>query len=148
MKSLQAYSIIAGAVCVALIDGWVKFLAISQFAGLKHVAGGFGLTLHKNPGIAFDIPIPIWIIAPITLVIGLWLVAFAKRHWLADQKPAALAAMSIIIGASGNLLDRLINGFTTDYILLFGVTVINLADILIVVGISMLLWYTRDKKAH
>jgi len=44
------------------------------------------------------------------------------------------------------LIDRFVNGFTTDYIIIFSRSVINLSDVLIVAGIIALLWYTRDRK--
>ena len=60
----------------------------------------------------------------------------------------SVLAVTVILGAVGNLADRIINGFTTDYILLFGHSAINLADLLIIFGILGILWYTRNKKAR
>ena len=49
------------------------------------------------------------------------------------------ALLTLILGASGNFFDRVMNGYTTDYLLLFGRSIINLSDILIVLGVLLLL---------
>ncbi|MDQ5952107.1 MAG: hypothetical protein QG626_234, partial [Patescibacteria group bacterium] len=53
----------------------------------------------------------------------------------------ALGALAAVVGAIGNATDRLINNFTTDYIILFRTSAINLSDILIVIGILAVIWY-------
>ena len=98
--------------------------------------------LHRNPGIAFDIPVPLAIVLPITAVICIAFARVAYKQQNANPSQA-LAALAAVIGALGNGLDRLINGFTTDYIILFQTSAINLSDVLILLGIVGVLWYDR-----
>lgn len=134
-------------IVVAAGDAIFKYLAIQYLPEFKpEINHFFDLLLHKNPGIAFDIPLPLPLIVTLTIIITLALTIFIKRNWRANSS-ASLAAIMIIMGAIGNMFDRLINGFTTDYIILFGQSVINLSDILIISGTILLLWYTKNKDA-
>jgi lipoprotein signal peptidase len=54
----------------------------------------------------------------------------------------------IVAGALGNLFDRWLNGFTTDYIILFRTSAINLSDVLIVVGMLAFLWYHKGNPSE
>lgn len=147
MTRASSYIAIVLAALIALADGWLKALIISRPPQSGGRSGFIDVILHKNPGIAFDIPLPISIIAPLTVIICLWLGILVHRHWR-TQRQVSVLAVTVILGAVGNLADRIINGFTTDYILLFGHSAINLADLLIIFGILGILWYTRNKKAR
>jgi signal peptidase II len=131
--------------CIALADGWMKYIALKN---LPNTEGSLNpiidITLHKNPGIAFDIPIPFLVIATITIIIIIALGFYIHKNREKNPINAAFAG-TIIIGSLGNLIDRAINGFTTDYILIGGRSVINLADILIVTGVIFLILYTERK---
>ncbi len=99
--------------------------------------------LHKNPGIAFDIPLPLSIIVAFTILVC---IVLARYAWSAWPKSARISAFSVMIiaGALGNMIDRITNGFTTDYIILFERSAINLADVLILFGTAAILWYSRN----
>ncbi|MEK9155093.1 MAG: signal peptidase II [Patescibacteria group bacterium] len=131
-------------IVVSLLDGWLKCIAINTFpdestATLHPI---LSLALHRNPGIAFDIPIPLWFIAPLTIVVIALLVERAVR--LRKTIPiVSLALLSVILGANNNLVDRLINGFTTDYLILFRTSAINLSDVLILLGSFTIVMYTE-----
>jgi signal peptidase II len=100
------------------------------------------LVLHKNFGITFNIPIPLWIIIPVTSIIVLFLIqrAIATR---ASQPIIALGYVSIIVGAVNNLCDRVIHGWTTDYLMLFHTSIINGSDVLIFLGAAIILGSTH-----
>lgn len=103
------------------------------------------LLFYKNYGIAFSIPIPVSISITIsTLLIGYFTLAAARQA----LEPASLAASAVIVGALSNLYDRLTLGYVVDYILLFGRSAINFADILIIVGIFLFIWYTDVITKH
>lgn len=144
MKKAQ---ILIGASCVAAFaDAVLKSIAIKRFPeeGIRFdFPIGFGL--HKNPGIAFDIPIPLPIIIVLTIAITGYLTYFTYKHW-EHNKAGSAAALMVIIGALGNMFDRIINDFTTDYIILFNRSAINLSDILIILGIIFLLRYSENKE--
>ena len=96
------------------------------------------LGLHKNPGILFDIPVPqplLWVVTIILIVI---LGRIAGRERIRNPR-AALGALITIVGAMGNFIDRLTNGFTTDYLLLWGGSAVNLSDLVILGGLFVLI---------
>lgn len=127
---------------VTLADIVVKYIAVTSFPTEEAAAFPFGLALHKNPGIAFDIPVPLWIIIPITGILMTGLARIAVTSWSHTPR-VSLSAITMFLGAGDNLIDRLLNGFTTDYLILFSTSAINLADVLIVLGAISLLSYTH-----
>lgn len=129
---------------LGLLDVVIKVYAINNFpeeqaATLQPV---LSLALHRNPGIAFDIPIPLSLVIPLTLVVcaGLGWLIYTKRYSKPEQ---ALSGLAALIGALGNAGDRVIHGFTTDYLILFKTSAINLSDVLIVLGILGVIWYDK-----
>lgn len=92
--------------------------------------------LHKNYGVAFDLPVPLWIVIPLTLFVLILLTREARRE---KENATKLFAYTLIaVGAIGNLIDRIAYGFTVDYLILFAKSAINLSDVMIVVGIVWL----------
>lgn len=142
----KAISIIGFSFVIAALDAVLKYLAIKR---LPEEGGRFdsiiGFALHKNPGIAFDIPIPSPIVIGITLAIILIMAIFAERQIRKKHFMIGAVTIMVIMGSLGNMADRVINGFTTDYIILFNRSAINLSDLLIIFGIIVLLVYTKDK---
>ena len=130
---------------VAALDGALKYVAITSFPPENGPALSpiLALVLHKNPGITFDLPIPFWIIVPITVLIIFGL-AYQARSLTNTQPRVALGIIAVIIGAVDNFIDRMVNGFTTDYVMFFKTSVINLADVLIFLGAIMILVYYRS----
>lgn len=129
---------------VGILDAVLKLHALMYFQDeqVAKLQPFLSLALHRNPGIAFDIPIPLSVVLPITLIIcGVfsWLV---YKRW-ASNTPQALAAFAAVIGAVGNGIDRLLNGFTTDYLIFFKTSAINLSDVLILLGIIGVIWYDK-----
>lgn len=132
--------------CLAVIDALGKWWAIGHAgpASSSAISPLVAFALHKNPGIAFDIPVPFFIILPLTLaIIILFGNYFGKAALAKNNLPEALACFMVCMGALGNFLDRFVNGFTTDYLILFHTSAINISDILIVVGMALFLWYHK-----
>jgi signal peptidase II len=75
------------------------------------------------------------IITASILFLGALIIAFIKSK----NHKIKRALIFIIIGAVSNLIDRLIYGAVLDYITLFGIAFINLADLLIFIGILRIL---------
>lgn len=93
----------------------------------------FGLEQFHNVGIAFNIPLPLWLILPLTLIFLIVLFWWVKQNARPSWAYAAIA-----LGALSNAFDRIFYNYTVDYWrILTGI--INLADILIVVGLLFLL---------
>lgn len=143
-----AVAVGAIAVAVALLDGVLKYIAITRFPGDDGVlTTPIALALHKNPGIVFDISIPRVVILPLTVAICAFLLIHAKKQWRTAPK-RSIALIIIIVGAIGNGIDRLVNGFTTDYLIFFTRSAINLSDILIITGVFCYLYYSRNKPSE
>lgn len=132
---------------IVLADEWVKRWALSHLPGESELtdAGIVSFAIHKNWGIAFDIPFKMPLIILTSALIGAALLYVAYRDW--HEKPTiALSALMIVLGATGNLYDRLAYGFTVDYVILFGRSAINVSDVVIVAGVVLLLHASRVSK--
>lgn len=145
MTKKTAVIICAALFAVAVIDGGFKFFAIHHFApDTSPMAWPIAGALHKNPGIIFDIPLPLEIIIPCTVVVCIALLALAyQRRARAPQE--SLALWAVVCGAAGNAVDRAVNGFTTDYIIFFQRSAVNIADILIIAGAIFYLYYSSNR---
>lgn len=93
---------------------------------------------HRNYGISFNIPLPLLLTVLITLGVlagALYYVTKKSERNLAD-----LIGLGLLLGgALGNLVDRLWLGFVRDWLLLFGRSAINLADIFVLSGLFLLI---------
>lgn len=126
---------------VEITDIFMKRLALERapLAELTHLKPLIDFALHKNPGIAFDLPLPFFIILPLTLAVCSVFSYFAFVQ--TSSSLIKLSSIMVIVGALGNLIDRALNGFTTDYLILFKTSAINFSDVLILIGMLSLLWY-------
>jgi signal peptidase II len=97
-----------------------------------------GWEYFNNPGVAFSLPIPQWIILSITPGALLLIILFCVHSYSAKQNTYAFASLLIFCGALSNYIDRVIFGVTIDYIRI-ATGVINIADVLITVGIIIFL---------
>jgi signal peptidase II len=134
-----------GILLTALLDGVLKYFAITRFPleTDPNLSPILSFALHKNPGITFDLPIPFAIILPISALIILGL-TYRAREIFTTQPRVALGMIAVVLGALDNLIDRAINGFTTDYLMILKTSVINLADVLILLGAVIILVYYKN----
>ncbi|MBU0625159.1 signal peptidase II [Patescibacteria group bacterium] len=101
----------------------------------------FKFKLFYNEGIVFSLPVPNWIYLPIALAI--FLIFIILLRWATKHDPASiLGLLFIILGAFSNLLDRFIHEATIDYLLFFDRSAINIADIMIIIGVIL---FVRSK---
>lgn len=127
------------------LDRWLKVLAI-QGARFNLLGEIFKFEFAKNFYIAFSLPLyGAWLNAVILIII-LSLIYYIIRSWRAGSRGAALCLFAVVLGASSNLFDRLKYGYVVDYLDLKYFTVFNLADIMIVAGITGLLVSLRIKE--
>ena len=104
--------------------------------------GAFEFTRHQNFGIIANIPLPLFLIVAVSAVI-LVLIAFGFIRAVRRRELREAAALTLILaGAVGNLWDRLQWQYVFDWILFFGRSAINLADVWIGIG---LIWYLVDR---
>lgn len=134
---------------LVLLDEWLKAKALQELPleGSLLDPGVLAFAIHKNFGIAFDIPFKLEFVIIFSVIIGFFL---ARIAWQNRQRhpDITFACSTIIIGALGNFFDRIYYGFTVDYIILFGRSAINFSDIVIVSGVVLLLLSSRRGKKH
>ena len=133
------------AVLVA-IDQTVKWAVEKYlpFQEMVEVLPVLALFYTKNQGIAFSMLSGLnekWLIALMLVVIGFVATLWARstpQRWI-SQNGFAL----IVAGAIGNLIDRAVNGYVVDYILVhtnnWYFAVFNLADSFITVGAAAII---------
>ncbi|MFH1712418.1 MAG: signal peptidase II [Patescibacteria group bacterium] len=145
MKRETAIALSIVCVSIGVVDAILKYFAIKRLPEEGSLLNSMiDFALHKNPGIAFDIPIPLGLVILLTLIITALLIRYAVRAWQSDPG-RTFASIMVIIGAVGNMIDRFINGFTTDYIILFRTSAINLSDVLIILGTILILYYSESR---
>ena len=126
-----------------IVDRLLKYFSIGFLNHRSLLCPFLGWYPSANRGIAFSIPVP-----PI-LVIIFSLIFIAALFWIYRRDTDKLRRMFIVyilLGAVSNIIDRLAYGHTLDYFLLV-VSVINIADILIVGGVAGYIFFqTRTTK--
>lgn len=148
LRALDPPSPVAVATLLAGI-GWVadqatKVLAVEALGAGRRIElpGPLYLELAFNPGAAFGLPIPWWVILAITLVV-LALVVRWVSHATTLLEPAALGLLAA--GALGNATDRLLRphpdglgrGEVVDWIGSTFWPTFNVADVCITVGFGL-----------
>jgi len=132
----REHYILIGVFCI-FIDQILKHIArLFDDTTLYIIPQILGWEYYENPGIAFGIPAPHTIIIPLTIVIigmGVWYVNKKSR-----TSKELFGITLIIAGALSNLIDRISYGVTIDYIRIL-TSIINVADICIILGVYLLL---------
>jgi len=146
---LLVASIVGG---ILFLDQVTKTLIAQSLEIGQHVpilAGFFDLTHMRNPGAAFSFlaQAPEWFRQPFFLVAtGVAIVALLFFILYAQEEGPLLvvAAASILGGAIGNLIDRLLYGEVIDFLLFYwrdwAWPAFNVADSCITLGVVGLLW--------
>lgn len=127
------------------VDQITKYIARTNLAAgdIDIIPGVLQLHLLFNAGAAFSIltgkNIFFYIITPV--VVAVIIVLFIKLPFEERFLPMAFALASIVAGAIGNYIDRLIFGKVTDFIYfsLINFPVFNVADIYVTLSVIFLL---------
>ncbi len=101
--------------------------------------------LHYNPGVIADIAIPMVIVITVSIIVLALCVAWLRQTWIKAQWGTVTGIIILMFGAIGNLTDRIVDGYTTDYLLLAGGSVVNISDGLILLGIIWILFAGRKQ---
>lgn len=134
-------ALVSVAAAALLADQLTKQIVVRQleFGESIEVFGPLSIHHVRNSGIAFGL-FSTWASA-VTLLTGLavvWMVGFFARA--GARHPVLPVALGLLIGGSaGNLVDRLRLGHVTDFLDLSYWPAFNLADMFIVVGVTILL---------
>ena len=130
-----------------ILDRFLKFLAINNYfqKPIVIIKDLFKLNFIPNKYIAFSIPLTgVWLNALISiLIIGLLFYFF---YLYKKNKTQAVVLSFVILGAISNLADRINLSYVIDYLDLKYFTVFNVADAMIVCGITLLLFFNIKNK--
>lgn len=143
---------------VIALDQGSKFLAVRYLAPsgpATLIPGVLGLRYAENTGMAFSMFAGrSWLLGlcSLGLLVLAWL--FLRRYELG--KAAGAAAMLMLGGAVGNLVDRFFTGYVVDMfeVLLFRFAIFNVADVALTLGAVLLgitiLWMPKEwrEKKH
>jgi signal peptidase II len=134
------------AAVVVFADQIVKKHFLSLGSDYHHtiITNVLELIRHENTGIVANLPLPLPLTIGVTAVIMAAIAVAISRSFHMIE---TVALAQIFGGALGNLIDRLTRGFVFDWILLFGQSAINIADIAIVEGVLLFMgWKWFEKK--
>ncbi len=93
------------------------------------------ITQHVNYGATFNAPVPVWVLVfSSTAFLSWFLITFFRFSWWWQHRGALFSAGILIGGAIGNLADRIRLGYVRDWILIGNLSVLNLADLAIILG--------------
>lgn len=132
---------------LVLLDEWIKYISLQRLPleGALLDPGVVAFAIHKNFGMAFDIPFKMPFIICISFIIGIALFNIAYQKWNTDPF-ISFSSLFIIIASLGNLFDRIVYGFTVDYFIFFGRSAVNISDFLIITSVLLLLFSSRQRK--
>jgi signal peptidase II len=133
---------LVGAVFLLSFDRFLKTWALTCQGDPIPLVGSFlNLAPAKNPYIAFSLPIGGMAVILLTAAIILGIGFFYYRLALKRQYLLMPALTFLLLGAISNFYDRVKHGFVIDYFDLDYFTIFNLADVMIVLSVSMLLFH-------
>ncbi|MCI0479070.1 signal peptidase II [Candidatus Uhrbacteria bacterium] len=142
---MRAAGLVVLAAGLVAADRYTKILMMAHpEAGASFsVPGCIESVSHANHGIIANIPLPLPVTVAISLVVIGIVLATGVRSLMRGDIHETTALVFVLAGAVGNLWDRLQWQYVFDWILLFGRSAINLADICIGIGI---LWYVLGRR--
>ena len=139
------YLIFGLSVAIAVIDYILKILVINNLkpvGSAEVIPGLFSLKYVENRGAAFGMLSNarwVFILFTIAIIIGLIILIIRKRI---KSKLFNAAAILIIGGGLGNLVDRIFYGYVVDYLSIsFFPPVCNFADYCVTVGAALMIVY-------
>ncbi|MFA5061632.1 MAG: signal peptidase II [Patescibacteria group bacterium] len=125
------------------LDQTLKWLALHSWSQ-PHIFNNFGWQPFFNKGIAFSLPISntltIILTVPMIFLIGI----LCYREYNRNKMIPMLGWSLILAGALSNLLDRIFYRSVIDYILIW-TGIINISDLLIIIGLIIFLINLRNK---
>ena len=133
---------------IILIDQLSKYFIRSnfvQFEKLFLIRNYFYLTFVKNKGAAFGILSGQRIFFILITVLFLIFIIYLYKKELPDTISVRVALIFLLGGSIGNLIDRILLHYVTDFIALdlfdfYQLNVINIADIFIFFGVLILIY--------
>lgn len=133
--------------CV-ILDRVSKAWALKLIGGYKPFPGLLEFWVYRNHGGAFGLAGP-QARTPLIAAMSVMIALLFTWAWFTDltktMRHFGFACM--IGGAAGNLSDRVTHGFVVDFIQIGGFPVFNIADMAVVLGMTLVAWdVIRDGK--
>ena len=127
---------VAAVIDTVIIDLVLKYAVRLDWIGTVDIIPGvLAITKHENYGLIGNAPIPYPIIILLTIV-ALGVLFYGMKMSFKQCRFFELVALGYVAGgAMGNFIDRIVNGYVFDWILLFNTSIINVADVAITIGI-------------
>lgn len=131
-----------------LLDQASKIYALNFLqTGNVLVEDFFILQYAENPGIAFSIALPHFLIVILNIILLLAISFFAAFELDLGKKRLAFGVGLLLAGGLGNLTDRLFRDGVIDFISIWKWPSFNLADTFIVTGILLIIiFYAKIKR--
>lgn len=139
---------------VLALDQFTKYAVLASFTPgeTRPILPFFSLILAFNTGAAFSFLAdaggwqrPLFI--ALALAASVWIVFLLRKYW--RNTLFSLASSLILGGALGNVIDRIVAGKVTDFLLFyydrFSWPAFNLADTAITIGAVLLVWESFTK---
>lgn len=148
MNRASVFPILTCLGCFSLfvLDQGTKAYFFEQAHPFVFLRGFIQSVEHYNYGIAFNLPIPQFLILAITVFASLGMVIASFYAWR-KHLPLLSIALGVLLGGTlGNGYDRLTLGFVRDWVLLGERSAINFADLAIFAGLIGVLFITQRKK--
>lgn len=140
-------TILGVAALVVMLDQAAKFWVVqnlpasASWSFSPDTARFISLTFATNTGAAFGI-FPqlgmIFLMVAVVVIIG---IIFFHHQLPVESLWVRLSLGLQLGGALGNLMDRIVRGFVVDFIKIGFLPIFNLADVAIVTGLAMLVYY-------
>ena len=138
--SLKIESIAFILLLLFIIDRTTKYLAINKlYEKGVYFFKYFQFQLQTNPGIAFGIALPKFLIIILTTIIIIFIFFYLFKSIKKEKYLDAFLLGLITIGAISNLLDRILYKEVIDFILVGFWPNFNLADAYISIGVILFL---------
>lgn len=135
---------------IFLLDQWVKLIIIENISLYDRVKINdfINITHQRNPGAAFSFLADAggwqrWFLSTIAIAVCLYIVYWLKELEKENKILLPYALSLVLGGALGNLFDRIMLGYVTDYfqVLIFGwpFPSFNVADAAISIGAVLII---------
>ena len=137
------------ALVIVLADQIVKYVIVQKFALHEslYVTSFFNLVYVRNTGAAFSLFADAsgwqrYFFVAVAVIASVWVVWLLKKH--PNGKMFCLALSTILGGAVGNLIDRVLFGSVVDFVQVhyagYYFPAFNVADSAITVGAGLMIW--------
>ena len=145
------------ALAIVLADQIVKYVIVQKFALHEslYVTSFFNLVYVRNTGAAFSLFADAsgwqrYFFVAVAVIASVWVVWLLKKH--PNGKMFCLALSTILGGAVGNLIDRVLFGSVVDFVQVhyagYYFPAFNVADSAITLGAGLMIWDGFLPKRH